>query len=68
MDPIDALISGHGSIYLVRPLSEAATDWINENVQEDSHWFGHSLAVEHRYILDLIDGMQTAGLNLRKGC
>jgi len=67
MNSIDALVSGHGSIYLVRPVSEAATEWISENVQEDAHWFGGSLAVEHRYILDLIDGMQANGLNLAQG-
>jgi hypothetical protein len=67
MKSIDALVSGHGSIYLVRPVSEAAETWIDDNVQDDAQWFGHSLAVEHRYILDLIDGMQASGLNLAQG-
>ena len=67
MNSIDALVSGHGSIYLVRPMSDAANAWIDENVQGDAQWFGHSLAVEHRYILDLIDGMQASGLNLAQG-
>jgi len=67
MKSIDALVSGHGSIYLVRPISNAATAWINENVQDEAQWFGHSLAVEHRYILDLMDGMQASGLNLAQG-
>ena len=64
---IDALVSGHGSIYLVRPMSDAATAWIDENVQDDAQWLGPALAVEHRYILDLIDGMRASGLNLAQG-
>jgi hypothetical protein len=67
MNSVDALVSEHGSIYLVRPMSDAANAWIDENVQDDAQWFGHSLAVEHRYILALIEGMQASGLNVAKG-
>jgi hypothetical protein len=59
----DPTVGGGGSIYTLTPLSEAAREWINENVQaEDCMWLGHSLCVEHRYIADIVKGMRDAGL------
>ena len=62
---IDAYIENHGSIFLVRPVSSAACDWITENVSEDSQYFGTALVVEHHYIGDLFRGMVDAGLVVR---
>lgn len=62
----DALVSGGGSIYQLTPLSEAAKAWISENVQAEGFmWMGSSLCVEHRYIADIVQGMQDAGLEVR---
>jgi len=60
----DAEVSGGGTIFLVRPLTDAAREWIEENVSNESQWFGQSLAVEHRYVGDLITGMQADGLTV----
>lgn len=53
------------TIYLVTPLTEAGREWISENVSDDATWFGGALAVEHRYITDLVAGMQGDGLEVR---
>ena len=47
-------IEEHGTIVLVRPLTEAALEWLNEHT--DGTWFGGALVVEPRYVEDLIVG------------
>jgi len=59
---VDALVENHGSIFLVRPVSSAAQNWLDENVSDDAQYFGNALAVEHRYISDLVEGMKLDGL------
>lgn len=50
------------TVYLVKPLTETARDWIRENVVDRTTWFGRALAVEHRFLMDLLDGMEADGL------
>ena len=50
--------------YLVEPLTPAAEEWLAENIGEESTWWGNSLAVEHRYIEDLLEGMAGDGLTI----
>ena len=59
---VDVHIAGGGSVYLVIPLTDAAREWIEENVGGETTWFGDGLAVEHGYIDDLVDGMAGDGL------
>lgn len=61
----DAFVENHGSIFLVRPVSAFAVEWLRENVAEESTWFGNALAVEHRYVGDLAEGMKSDGFVLR---
>jgi hypothetical protein len=56
----DASLENHGSIHLVRPLTECAVSWLDENT--DGTWFGNALAVEHRFVADLVAGMRESGL------
>ncbi len=60
----DATVENHGSLCLVRPVTDAARDWIRDNVQEDAQYLGLALAVEPRYIGALVDGMTAAGLEV----
>ena len=51
-----------GSIVLVRPLSEAAKAWIEENVAlEGWQWFGGAFACEPRMVEALLDGIVADG-------
>jgi hypothetical protein len=61
---VDIFVENYGSIFLFRPMTQAATEWISGHVQDDAQWFGNALAVESRYALDLADGMYCDGLTL----
>jgi len=50
------------SVYLLRAESDAGQVWIDEHISEDAMRFGGGVAVEHRYIRDIVDGMLTDGL------
>lgn len=59
----DFEVRGHyGSLVLVVPLTQAARDWVTENVEETAQWFGGALVVEPRYAPTLVKGMRDDGL------
>ena len=49
---------------LVRPLTRDAETWIADNVP-DAPWFHAALAVEPRYLDNLLAGMRADGLIIR---
>lgn len=59
------LASGGMSLALVTPVTAEARAWIEENVSDERTWFGHALVCEHRYLEDLITGMEESGLRVR---
>jgi hypothetical protein len=59
---LDFRCENHGSIFLLYPLSESARSWIEENLPSDTQWFGNAVAVEHRYIWPILEGIQDDGL------
>jgi hypothetical protein len=66
-DLTDVRITNHHSLILVLPLTDAASEWIRDNVDPDAQWFGQSLVVEPRYLADLCAGMQGDGLTISAG-
>lgn len=60
----DFSVETHGSIFLLRPLSDAACDWIAEHIPEDAQFFGDAIVVEHRYIADIVNGAINDGLRV----
>lgn len=61
----DVAVANHGSVCMISALTDAAKEWVNENVHlEDWQMFGAGVtfACEPRYVDNLIDGMQGAGL------
>lgn len=62
---IDVKIERAGSLFMFQPLTDAAKEWLKENVSEDSQWFGGRLVVEHRYAMDLAEGMKSEGMIVR---
>lgn len=60
----DVTLSGSGSVYLFHLLTEAARDWVDTHVSTDRQMFGAALAVEHRYVADLAQGMRADGLSV----
>lgn len=61
----DASIRQAGlNLMLIDLHSEAARDWVRDNVGDEAQYFGDALAVEPRYIGNLVDGMTAAGLSV----
>jgi hypothetical protein len=61
----DAEVCEHGLIFLIWPHSQAARDWIHENVRHEDRWFGNALVVEHGYVAAIVDGLRSAGLEVQ---
>ncbi len=61
----DVNIENHGSLVLIRPLTEAASDWLDENISEDAQHFGGAVVVEPRYVEAIVEGMRNDGLEVR---
>ncbi len=61
MNP-DISIENHGTIFLFRLNTQAATEWVEERVQSDAQFFGDALVVEHRYARDLATAAVADGL------
>lgn len=63
---VDFEVSNGGTIFLIRPLTAAAREWVSENLTLESwQWFGGGFAVEHRYVVDIVAGIREAGLEVR---
>lgn len=63
--PPDYVVSGGGSIFLVHSKNDSAFEWLSDHVSDEASWLGQALAVEHRYIGDLIDSLRNDGLEVR---
>ncbi|MGD0627404.1 MAG: hypothetical protein ABSB32_22220 [Thermodesulfobacteriota bacterium] len=45
------------SVYLITPVTTECGDWLRQNVSEDAIYLGHSLAVEHRCVEELVEAL-----------
>lgn len=62
MSVVDLKVENHGSIFLLRPVSSTGQDWIDEHVDPEAQTLGNAVAVEHRYIRDIVEGAMEDGL------
>jgi hypothetical protein len=60
----DIRFENHGSIALLIPLSVAGQEWLDENVDPDAQTWGGGIAVEPRYVDDILLGVLTADLGV----
>lgn len=60
----DFVVSGGGSIYLLTPLTDNAKQWVDEHLPADRQTLGNGIAVEHRYIEEIVQGAQRDGLKV----
>jgi hypothetical protein len=61
----DFHVRNGGTVFAFTPLTTAASEWIEENVQAESwQWLGRSLVVDHRYAEPLIRGILDSGLSI----
>ena len=61
----DVTVIGGGTVYLLHLHSREARDWVEQNVRGERQMLGQGLAVEHRYVLDVVLGMRADGLEVR---
>ena len=61
----DLLVCGGGTVYLLFATSSAGESWLDEHIPEDATWFGGGVAVEHRYVGDIVSGAINDGLRVR---
>lgn len=65
MDDFTLFYDG-GTIALLEPQTNAALDWVDEYLPNDAPRLGKShIAIEHRYITDIVEGIQADGLSVR---
>jgi hypothetical protein len=65
---VDVSIENHGSIFLFRLNTDAAGEWVDQNVDLPDYMLqgdGSAIFVEHRAARPLAAGMETAGLTVR---
>lgn len=65
----DFIVSNHGTIFTLTPCTDEASSWINDHILLNGHadedsvqFFGRALVVEHRYIDDILHGIEQDGL------
>lgn len=54
----------HGSVSLLTPLSDAAADWVAENIGDDAMYHGRALAIDHRYVVPTLEAIVGDGLTV----
>jgi hypothetical protein len=58
----DFLCENHGSVFLLRPVSPAAFDWIEKHLPSDRSNYGNAVVIEPRYVWAILAGLQDNGL------
>jgi hypothetical protein len=64
----DFQLENHGSLFLLRPLNDAAKNWTDENLpvaNPETQFWGDSIVIEPRYVAPIVDGILADGLALR---
>jgi len=62
----DFICENHSSVFLLRPISPAAFEWVNEHLPEDRQTFGNAVAIDHRCIWAILTGLQEDGLSVSR--
>ena len=64
--PADFSLENHGSIFLLIPQSTSARIWVDDHIGRDNGYQPHypTVVVEHRYIADIVRGIQNDGLEV----
>jgi hypothetical protein len=60
----DFTVQDEGTIFLLIPNTDAAQEWIAEHIPDTAQCFGTAVVVEHRYIAEIVHGIQQSGLKV----
>lgn len=61
---VDFQVVNHGSLYLLVPNTPRARQWIQDNLPQNHMKYDDASVIEHRYIGDIIDGIQADDLDI----
>ena len=63
----DFFLENCGSILLLRPISSSARHWVEKHIGRDNGFqpYFPTVVIEHRYVRDIIVGIQHDGLAVR---
>jgi len=64
MTTTDFTVTNHGSLFTLLPNTPEAEDWVADHIPDDAQYLGRAVAVEHRYIAAIVDGIQGDGLTV----
>lgn len=64
MSDRDFTIAGEGTVFVLTPHTKEARDWIVERISDEHQVWSGGIVVEHRYILDIVDGIRNDGLSI----
>lgn len=59
---LDVEVENHFTIYLVRPVTDEARGWLEDHLTEDVTYWGDAVVCEHRFVWNLVHGMEQDGL------
>lgn len=62
MLPTDFTVTNEGNIYLLAPLTSDAQAWVAEHIPDDAQRWCGKLVIEHRFIDNVVDGINGDGL------
>jgi hypothetical protein len=62
----DFTIRNRGQLSLIGPISEAASEWLDEHIPRDTQWWqwGAEIAVDPRYLRRVLDSILESGLTV----
>jgi hypothetical protein len=60
----DFVCEYHIWLFLLRPVSAAAFDWIESHLPDDRLTFGNATVIEPRYVWNILLGIQESGLSV----
>jgi hypothetical protein len=69
MTPYDFRLQDEGTIVVLHPCNDAARTWIDDNiyghpVDLNPQWWGGGIVIEHRFVLDILQGIESDGLTV----
>jgi hypothetical protein len=64
MSNADFVLQNHGSLCLLCPMTEAASDHLEASTSEDAMWFAGGLVVEPRYVGDPVAALSDEGFTI----
>ena len=51
-------------LILLRPLTQAARNWLHDHLEPDAQYLGANAVIEHRYIEPILLGIDEDGLTI----